>query len=861
MVKKAYQGKISRIVSIKTHRSQNQTTVAITGDGNVSDYTIKTLKKPPRILVDFKCAARLLKARSIPVDSPDIGSIRIGYYFDKIRVVIDVKGDVVPTYKDRSKQNTLIVTLKHKNSGNEKKRYRPPDKKEDGQASVEIKVSDKKKIANTQKAAIHVKEKKQISNVSPPLNSKNSNNQVIGSGQNSGPVLSRQTAVIKQEPMRPSPGAKLVEMVDNDGMEDTSFYLKCLKNYKSKDWERAVQNFTNFIKKYPKGRYTEKAYFILAKSYDHSNSKNISVHYKAIRDHYEDAVSRFPDSEFVPDAMYSLGTLFFKIKNYSEALGYYNLVLKKDKSSKLRIKAMTLKAKVLLLKNRKAEALADLDQLEKITAKYPDLPERTEARSEKAKVLYEMNKFYASIKVLDELIKENPENLYLYPEISLYLGYNYYQLGNNKAARENLYRFYNTCPGRKINNLVLNQIGDTYRNEGMIKDAVKFYRLVLDRFPNTDGAIISKIRLAEQQEDTDWVEKTRKEVGSPQNIYEGIVKDSAEKKEEKNPLIQLSMLKLGITYQKKKEYQKSLEVLKELLDRYPKTSLKRELIHALMVTLESIQKTEIKDKNHINIINLYLKEKKLFLMINAPELFLPVARSFVYVDLSDMAVDVYKKADILLSNTDKPDDLLFFMGKYFYEKENIEASFKRFEMLTEKYPHSKYLPEAYQMKGDILLKEKKYASAIESFDAALNYPVEPCKKAYLLTKKANALIGSDFKNSALSNIHQADEIRKKCDDQDTHIDREIAEAYLSLGNAKKAVDLFSRAIKKAKDDHEKVPLKLKLAKCYWLLDQKEDSLAVYHQISSLNDPFWSNLAKEKINEIQFDRENNPKKAN
>ncbi|MEJ2495158.1 MAG: AMIN domain-containing protein, partial [Ignavibacteriaceae bacterium] len=119
MAKKSYQGEISRIVSIKTHRSQDQTTIAIMGDGNVSDYAIKTLKKPPRILVDFNCAARLLEARSINVDNPDIRSIRIGYHFDKIRVVIDIKGDVVPAYKDRFKHNTLIVTLKLKNSQNE----------------------------------------------------------------------------------------------------------------------------------------------------------------------------------------------------------------------------------------------------------------------------------------------------------------------------------------------------------------------------------------------------------------------------------------------------------------------------------------------------------------------------------------------------------------------------------------------------------------------------------------------------------------------------------------------------------------------------------------------------------------------
>ena len=39
-----------------------------------------------------------------------------------------------------------------------------------------------------------------------------------------------------------------------------------------------------------------------------------------------------------------------------------------------------------------------------------------------------------------------------------------------------------------------------------------------------------------------------------------VVGSAQEKKEEKNPLIQLSMLKLGVTYQKENKYQKSLKV-------------------------------------------------------------------------------------------------------------------------------------------------------------------------------------------------------------------------------------------------------------------------------------------------------------
>ena len=832
MAKTAYKGAISRIVAIKTHQANEQAFISIVGDGNISDYITKNLTAPPRILVDIPCKARLLEETTTGVSIPDIKSIRVGYHSDKIRVVIDLKGGAVPPYQVKFTNNTLSITLNPKRVATENKHY--------------LQLTPKEK---------HVLNKNIASDAITP--------KIIAkvSGPKTNPVLSKQASVKNADPMRLTPEEKLVQRVDDDGSIDTSFYRRCLAFYKSQKWEDAVLNFTNFIKKYPNGRYTEKAYFILAKSYDHLKSKNISNHYKEIKDYYDNAVSRYPTSEFVPDAMFHIGNIFYQIKNYPEALGYYNLVLKDEQSDRLKIKTLAQKVKVLLLKHKKSEALAELNKLELISSKYPDFPERTEARTEKAKILYEMNRFYQSIQTLDELLKENPENLYVYPEISLYLGFNYYQLGNNKKARENLYRFYNMCPNREINHLVLNQIGDTYRNEGLTADAVKFYRMVLDRFPNTDGAIISKIRLAEQQEDTNWIEKTRKEVGSPQTIYEDIVTHAAKKKEEKNPLIQLSMLKLGITYQKEKEYQKSLKILKELLDKYPKTSLKRELSHALMITIKSIQEKEIKDKNYINIINFYLKEKRLFLMINAPDLFLPVARAFVYADLKDMAIEVFKKADILLPDAEKPEDLLFLMGKYFYEKENIEKAAKRFEILTKKYPDSKYSPEIYALKGNILLKQKKYAQATDAFDIALKYPVATCKKVQLLIKKARALMGENFKKVALNSIDKASEIKKGCDNQNADLGQEIGDAYLSLGEAKKAFDIFNQAIKTTNEKTDRIPLRLKLAECYWLLNKRKDSLAVYHQIASLNDPFWSNLAKEKIDEIQFNRENVSGKVN
>ena len=695
-----------------------------------------------------------------------------------------------------------------------------------------------------------------------PLVSETPDNQKIGDpDKETKHVLNKQNRSKEDGLAKTSPEERLAQMVEDDGKEDTSIYLKCLDAYKAKEWEGAVENLTRLIKKYPKGRYTEKAYFILAKSYDRLNKNLFSVQYKDIKGHYEDAISRFPTSEYVPEAEFSIGNLYFYLKNYYEALGYYNLVLKKDKDSILRVKALMQKVRVLLQRNRKEDALSALGELETIASQYPNLSERIEAKKEKAKILYEMNKFNQSLKILDELNKENPENIYKYPEISLYIGYNYYQLGDNRKARENLYRYYNTCPEREINHLVLNRIGDTYRNEGLIEDAVKLYRMVLERYPNTDGAIISKIRLAEQQEDKDWIEKTRKEMGSPEKIYENIVKDSDDKNDEKNPLIQLSMLKLGITYQKEKKYGKSLKVLKELLEKYPRTSLIKELSHALMVTIEGVLKEEMKNQKYINIINLYLNNEKIFSMVNAPEIFLPVARAFLYISLNDMAIEVFKKTDILLTDNEKPADLLFSIGKYLYEQDNIEGALERFDILIANHPDSEYASEAYQIRGNILLKKKQYKLAEDAFDNALKYPLSKCERARLLIEKAKALTGSNSKENALTAMNEVNELKKDCDATDYNIDQELGDLYLFTGDIRKALNIFNQAIKTTKENSNKHSLELKLAECYWRLNKKEDSFALYNQIISLNDPFWSNLAKEKMDEIQFKKDSVSERLN
>ncbi|MCD6296701.1 MAG: tetratricopeptide repeat protein, partial [Deltaproteobacteria bacterium] len=625
---------------------------------------------------------------------------------------------------------------------------------------------------------------------------------------------------------------KLVQIEVADGQDDTALFMEGFKAYKAKNWSGTVEKLNHFIKIYPSNRYTERACFLQAKAYGQLHSDPVQVHFKDIKDRYEDAINKFPKSIYAPGALLAIGDLYFKIKYYAEALGYYNLVSREDKSSPCTLSAMIQKAKILYMKKRRDEALSVLKD---VVSRDPDIRQRTEAKMEMSKILHEMNAFGKSLDILSELITTNPQNIYQYPEISLYLGYNYHQLGDGARARKNLFRFYNSCPDKEMNHLVLTEIGDTYRDDGLIEDAAKIYLLVRERYPDTEGARISVIRLAELQEEGNL--KTGKDIGKPKEIYEDIISNPPDK-DEKDPLTQLALLKLAVLHQKEKDYDKSLKVLKKLFKRYPRASLGKECKHILQKTIQLKFEEEMKRERYISVINMYEREKKLFSIIDSPEAFLIIARACMHLNLEGTATEMFTRADALLRENEKPPDLLFLLSKSLSEKESFISTLKRLNLLIHNYPSDKYARSAYRLKGKILMRQKRYAQASEMFSSALNYPLTRCERTILLIDKAGALAGCSFNEKAFEAIREADSLKGACNSSYDYIYQEIGDRYLNLGYPKEAAVVFNQAIEIAKEKKTKIPLKLKVAQCYWRLNKKEDSLALYDQISSLNDPFW-----------------------
>ncbi|MEA3359338.1 MAG: tetratricopeptide repeat protein [Thermodesulfobacteriota bacterium] len=784
---------ISEITSVNEEQAKSGTTISIAGNGDILKHVTETHDLPPMIVIDIIASAKSLKSRTVSVKSDLLKQIRIGYHQKKIRIVLDIKGSDIPPFATKVLNNRLIVSL---GTIDHEKKERDID-------------------------AIHPQNRK-----TPPQTRK---------------ILSR--------------SEMLTAIKADDGQADTTFFRKAVNAYKEQDWQTATHELIELIKAFPEGRYAEKAYFLLAKACDNLHPDPVQEYFKEIKDHYDNAVKKFPESIFVPDAILSTGNLYFKKKSYHRAMTLYNLILKKHKDSHANLKALLKIVKIRHLKNKYKDAVSGINY---IISNYPGFPEETEAKITMAKIAYEKNSFHKSINILKDLIKKTPENIYRYPEISLYLGYNYFQLGKSTKARINLLRFYNSCPDSKDNHLTLSKIGETYRNEGSINDAVKFYYLTVKQYPKTEGSLISQIRLAEQNKKRKIDLKIIQDIGSqnmgsPEEIYKDIINNPPDNNMRKS-LAHLAMLRLAILYGKEKDYDKSIDTLKEFLKKYPLSSLKKEAFHTLNTVLTESFKEDLKRKQYISIINLYQRERKLILKIESPspDLFLNIARAFKHLSLDTMAINMFKRADKFLPDMEKPPDLLYALSMDSFKKDKFEDAMPYLNLLIKSYPDDELTPYACKLKGEIFFKQGKFLRAANSFKLALKFSLKPCEKAKIWIYNARALIKGNSIKQALNSMEKADNLKLSCKSSYHQIYQDLGDLYLRLGYANKAIEAFNQALDVEEAEENKNLLKIKIARCYRLLNKREDYMPIYGEIASLENVLWSNIAKYEMEGIDFD---------
>jgi len=646
---------------------------------------------------------------------------------------------------------------------------------------------------------------------------------------------------------------RLLKVESKAASADAVLFTEATAHYRRGKWEKATRNLRKIIECYPESAYLEQVYFLLAKSFHRMFDEEVSRHLIDITSLYQDAISKFPESDYVADAMVSIGNCYFQVKNYYEALAYYNAVLKKNKKDPAVPEALFQRGRVLVLLKKPTEAVSSFEELER---RNPGTELATRGKLEKAKALFDMKAFKRCLATLQEIMAEKPGEVYKTPELLLYAGYSYYELGQLKEARDTLTEVLNYFPKMKSNHIVLTKIADTYSEEGVKSKACKLYRLAVRMYPGSEGALISLLRLADESEKAipgndrsrDGMLITGK---TAREIYEDIIE-----KHPDSPLFDLVMLKLAILHHKNKDYDQSIATLQKLLAKHPQTPLKEEIKVAMAKSFKAIVERETEAGTPENAIAYCEQLQSVLRIDDMPDLLLLVGDTYRRLCMYLQALSAFQKARRFYSEGDEPACLLFGLGESFYMVNRFDKAEPILKAFLVKYPEHKGASAAYYLLGNILVQRKEYREALQSFNMALQQKPDPHHQVKVLMGVANVLTNQGKHGKAVSYFKRAIALitkNKAGSSEDLYIAyRELGESYLAVGGMKKAVTAFENALELNPKDFRAPGLQFRLAQCYHRLKATDKAQEMWNGVLSSGDPFWSDMARVELKQIQVE---------
>lgn len=196
--------------------------------------------------------------------------------------------------------------------------------------------------------------------------------------------------------------------------------------------------------------------------------------------------------------------------------------------------------------------------------------------------------FYSQAnEIFREVLRLDPNFYQSYPEMLYAMGESYHYLNRPDLSRMFLMHALNLMPEHTKVDVMMARIGENYRKEGRDPEAMAIYGVAQRNFPNSDGGLISQMRLADmgalhsffsQYKVFDGLEQGTRQ--ATVEMYKITVKNGS-----KSPLMQLAKFHIGTALSEEGENAEAIEWLKDLETDHPQSTLLPEALPTLSQAL------------------------------------------------------------------------------------------------------------------------------------------------------------------------------------------------------------------------------------------------------------------------------------
>jgi tetratricopeptide (TPR) repeat protein len=622
--------------------------------------------------------------------------------------------------------------------------------------------------------------------------------------------------------------------------EEVRLYSQIIGAGEIRDYQKAVGLIERFLSRHADSPIVENLLFLRGDYHYQLWKKGAQESLLPMKRGYQVAVGRYPASPKTPLARIRIAQGTSALGNDYEALGHLNLLINSSQRGDFMPLAYLIRGRVFLKTNQLEKAVEDF---KKVLDEYPQSDLHAEARFGIAKYFQGMGVYHKAENVLLEIEEAEPAFYLKNPEYLLVRGQNALYLKKYDLARTFFFRALNLGHQTEGNDLLLGHIGDTYHHQSREKEAEKFYRMIMEQYPGTEGASIAELRLA----------KYAIGVGAFKKFYD---------KTDSKPLAGLALIGMAKKYLEKKQYVMAMDTLEKFLKDPIKTDMHREAQRLYYRAAEKEVRRLEQAGTHADLVDFFRNWPSDLAGNLDPEVLLKVALAFYQgglyreskgllrqirpFDLTRNAKGEYlrnlARCHLQLGEHKKAADLLEkHIDKNIPAKDRQEITM----MLAQAYENQKRLTEALRL----------YRSIV---DGKRLLPEKQIALAYL---------NMGILSNRLGRYEKGREALNRCvalSEKSPEREPALRAAFVQLGNGYyeegrygSAIDYYNRAVEagyEPSDGNAYWKNRFRLASCYLETGEHAKAESILNQILEQGDPLLQQKVQVKLGSLDLEKQ-------
>jgi tetratricopeptide (TPR) repeat protein len=334
-------------------------------------------------------------------------------------------------------------------------------------------------------------------------------------------------------------------------------YGRIRESLEVKDYEKAAGLIDEFLSGFPDSSLAEEMFFLSGDCRFAMLERGEKRLYPKVVNLYQEAISRYPKSEKAPEALIKMARAHDLAGNDNEAIGFLSVAINQFGSGNHVPGALVARGRIYLRMSKPQRAIEDFKA---VIDRFPDSPLVQEARYGTAGYYHGVGMYDDAERNLKEIAESNPGFCLEHPEFLFLRARNYFYKKNYDLAREQYFRALNLGHQPETGDLLISHIGDTYLHQTREKEAEILYRVAVEYFPESEGAGIAKLRIADQF--------------SGVTAYEEVYQQNLNK-----PIGDLALLEMAGKFYKKGQYGLAVETIKKLTGKSVQSDVQREANH------------------------------------------------------------------------------------------------------------------------------------------------------------------------------------------------------------------------------------------------------------------------------------------